>query len=311
MNDDAATFNHICSTRIIRIAHLVVVDDVATRLIPDLDTEAIHATSARYLPIVSRQQEAIISTAIDRARALVLGLGPRYHQPFVGSAVEVQFAGVELELRLTRRRSRIPLVLRHKVEVRFARGALALSGQLASTCRRVDPTATSHEAAVRVVDYHIPVDRFPNSTIVIGHRQLDGIDTRSRIGAATCNRARPCLLRHRACARCAIAPVPDSRMCVRCARISEAGTGLDAGIDSHGISRRCHCPNSRYNVIDCYARGILAFTAILVDDLPLTVEVAALVARCFAAAPQPLPLIPRGGITPYRRTSSPACIVWS
>src|SRR5207249_3473601 len=79
---------------------LVVVDDLAARLVPDLDPHGVAPTPARQLAVNRGQQEAITAAAVERAYALVLGLRARHHQPLIAGALEIHTRCVEGELGL-------------------------------------------------------------------------------------------------------------------------------------------------------------------------------------------------------------------
>ena len=106
--------------------------------------------SARRRPelaVRSGQQEAVVARAVDRAGALVLGPRAGDHQPLVGGAVEVQVAGLELELGLAVRDVRALLGTSRRSRSSPARSPCGNCHRGAR--RRVDQAAAGDEAAVR------------------------------------------------------------------------------------------------------------------------------------------------------------------
>lgn len=114
VDDDASAAQLSARRSLIPGPHLVVVDDLARRLVPDLDAELIGATTA-HLTVDGGQHDAVAALSIDGAFTLVLGPGPGNSQPLVAGAVELQVAGLVLELRLSRRGLGALLVLNPKV----------------------------------------------------------------------------------------------------------------------------------------------------------------------------------------------------
>ena len=106
---------------IICVAHLVVIDDgIVIVPVPDLDAEQIHIRARRQPLVDGTQHEAIVTFAIDGARALILSLVSSHYQPVVAIGVEVQARDPELELGNSGRDRGSLLVLGDEPEVGLA-----------------------------------------------------------------------------------------------------------------------------------------------------------------------------------------------
>jgi hypothetical protein len=99
VDDDVTSAGDRRRVGAVRVADVVVVDHlVALVLVENLDAELVRATVALLGSVDGGQDEAV-AAPVDRAVALVLGLvAVRDDQPVVRPAVEVQVAGLELEL---------------------------------------------------------------------------------------------------------------------------------------------------------------------------------------------------------------------
>jgi hypothetical protein len=94
----------------------------------DLDPELVGLVTTEQVAVDGGEQEAVVPGSIDRAAALVLRPRAGDHQPLVNLAVEVQVAGLELELRLARGDVGALLVLRREPEIRLADRVRELRG---------------------------------------------------------------------------------------------------------------------------------------------------------------------------------------
>jgi hypothetical protein len=151
MDNDAAATEQGRRIGAVRRVHLVVVNQPATRIVPDADAEFVLAAAAGLLPVNGCQDEAIIARVVDAARAFVLRPRSGNYQPFVSRAVKVQTARLELELGVASRDSRPVVILRDKAEVSFARQCLI--GNVSARWR-IDPAAARHKARARIVNHH-------------------------------------------------------------------------------------------------------------------------------------------------------------
>src|SRR5262245_48188196 len=97
-------------------AQLVVIDDLASSLVPNLDSELVRSAAAVHLPVHGAQEESIVPAAVDRARASILRARSRNHQPVAGRAVEIHARNMEVELSVPIRHDRAMLILRHESE---------------------------------------------------------------------------------------------------------------------------------------------------------------------------------------------------
>src|SRR5687768_7162488 len=86
MDDDAAAAQSGRRIGVVRLAHVVIVDE--TPRAGDLDSEPVHAPTTANLPIDGREQEIVIPGSVDRAGALELRAGSRDDQPLIRVAVE-------------------------------------------------------------------------------------------------------------------------------------------------------------------------------------------------------------------------------
>ena len=75
MNDNAATTDDCGRFSVVCCVHLVVVDDVASDLVPDLNPKLVIPPSTVYLAVNGCQYETILSLTIDRPRTLELRPG--------------------------------------------------------------------------------------------------------------------------------------------------------------------------------------------------------------------------------------------
>src|SRR5688572_17151404 len=154
VDHDAATAEAGCGGRPIHGTHLVVIDDgIAVVLVPDLDPELVGPAATTDLAVDRGDQEAIVAGAVDRSGALVLGPGSGDDEPLIDRAVEIQIAGLELELGITLGGGCPLLVLGDETEVRLSdrRAVLGAAGQFAGVGRRVEPAASGHEPGARII----------------------------------------------------------------------------------------------------------------------------------------------------------------
>src|SRR5262245_29110233 len=120
VNDDIAACQLRRRIVVVSSANLVVVDESAVHLAPDLDSEFVDSASTVMLAVDGSKHKCVVAAAVDRAAAFVLRAGPSDDQPVVTRAVEVETGGFELELGLARGLIRAVCVFRHEAEVRPA-----------------------------------------------------------------------------------------------------------------------------------------------------------------------------------------------
>src|SRR5512143_198954 len=75
---------------VVRLSHLVVVEDRAARHLPDLDPEAVHTAAVRLVAVNSGEKERVPRSAVHRALALELSLRAGHRVPLVDRAEELE-----------------------------------------------------------------------------------------------------------------------------------------------------------------------------------------------------------------------------
>src|SRR6266571_8431381 len=120
MDHDVATTQHgSWRPRVVR-ADLVVVNHRTGGLVHDLQAELVDATTPAHRAVHGGKDEAVVSSPVDRSRALVLRLRARDHEPVVTGAVETEARRLEPEFRVPARDGGALLVFRFEAEGRLA-----------------------------------------------------------------------------------------------------------------------------------------------------------------------------------------------
>src|SRR6266849_5305713 len=98
MYDDASAADglKVAQVRSHGVAHHVVVDDRAGHGIPDLEPQPIHVVSTECLAVCCGEQEGVAAPPVDLTCAFVLRERALHDQPFVGLALELEVADLEV-----------------------------------------------------------------------------------------------------------------------------------------------------------------------------------------------------------------------
>ena len=76
MDDDAAAANRRGWVRAVRSAKLIVINDRASRFVPDLDAELIDPAATLNVPVNGSEDEGVVAGIVYGAQAFVLPRAP-------------------------------------------------------------------------------------------------------------------------------------------------------------------------------------------------------------------------------------------
>ncbi|MDP3879606.1 MAG: hypothetical protein Q8Q07_04790 [Dehalococcoidales bacterium] len=172
MDDNATTGDGRRRVSVVAIVSLIVVDNIAASLVPNLDSELVYATPAIDLAVCGSEYEAVASSPINRPGTLVLSLYPSNNKPIIAGAVEIQIGHAELELGLPGWNIGTLLVLRNK-----AKGGLSGKVRLSIGSRwGIKPAAAGNEPCARVINDNVMVDCLCRCSCRINYCQGNVVD---------------------------------------------------------------------------------------------------------------------------------------
>src|SRR5438132_1926794 len=86
VDHDVAIRDGRCRAAVVGLASLIVIDHQAGGLVPNLDAEFVHAAAPLNRSVDRRQQEGVVTLAVDGAGSLVLSLRAAHDKPIVAAA---------------------------------------------------------------------------------------------------------------------------------------------------------------------------------------------------------------------------------